>query len=583
MKRRTFLGVTAGAALAQSKSMKIGDFFNSITDEWMRMNPDTATYYRYFTGDEQDALDRKIAPLTLAEAKKRIAFARKGLADLKKFDRAGFTQVEKLAAETLEWQLQTIVDEEAFLDFSFPLDQMNGWNVASVDSMTVGRPVTTVRDAENYVVALGQVALRMNEATARAKSLAKMGLLPPKFILQETIHQLESFTDAAPAQNPFVTALVTKLESVKEASPEIRRQAEAAVAKQIYPAWKRAAAELKSQLPKATDDAGIWRLKGGDKAYEYYLRRYTTTDMTAEQVHEIGLKRVAEIEAQMDALFRELGRNTGSAKERIEKLAADLEYPNPTSEASREKIIADLDAIVRDAEKRCETLFDLRPKAPLKVQAVPTFAENDMAANYNPPAQDGSRPGIIQYPRRPNQMTKFGMRTLAYHEGVPGHHFQLALQSENKELPRFLQLSAFGFISASGEGWALYSESLAAESGWYEGDPEGRLGQLSDELLRARRLVVDTGIHTKKWTRQQAIDYGVEPSEIDRYIVWPGQACSYMVGQLKIIELREKARAAMGGKFSVREFHNIVLGAGSVPLQVLEGEVDGWIAREASK
>jgi uncharacterized protein (DUF885 family) len=485
--------------------------------------------------------------------------------------------------------LQTIVDEEPFLDFSFPLDQMNGWNVASVDAMTVGRPVTTYRDAENYVAALGQVALRMDEATARSKSLAAKGLYPPKFILQETIHQLESFSDPAPAQNPFVTALVTKLASVKDASPAIRGQAEEAVAKQIYPAWKRAAAELKSQLPKATDDAGIWRLKGGDKAYAYYLRRYTTTNMTAEQIHEVGLKRVAEIEAQMDALFKPIenpalargarGPYTGTTKEKIERLSKELEYLDPTSEASREKIIADLDAIIRDAEKRCEALFDLRPKAPLKVQAVPTFSENDMAANYNPPAQDGSRPGIVQFPRRPNQMTKFAQRTLMYHEGVPGHHFQLALQSENKELPRFLQLSAFGFISASGEGWALYAESLAAESGWYEGDPEGRLGQLADELLRARRLVVDTGIHTKKWTRQQAIDYGVEPSEIDRYIVWPGQACSYMVGQLKIIELREKARAALGEKFSVREYHNVVLGAGSVPLQVLERQVDAYIAR----
>jgi uncharacterized protein (DUF885 family) len=234
---------------------------------------------------------------------------------------------------------------------------------------------------------------------------------------------------------------------------------------------------------------------------------------------------------------------------------------------------------VRDAERRCETLFDLRPKAPVKVQPVPTFSENDIAANYNPPAQDGSRPGIIQYPRRPNQMSKFGLRTLAYHEGVPGHHFQLALQTENKDLPRFMQLSAFGFISAAGEGWALYAERLATESGWYEGDVEGRLGQLSDELFRARRLVVDTGIHAMRWTRQQAIDYGVEPSEIDRYIVWPGQACSYMVGQLKILELREKAQTALGSRFSIREFHNVVLGSGSVPLQVLERQVDTYIAK----
>ncbi len=339
----------------------------------------------------------KIAPLTLAEAKKRIALARKGLAELKKFSPS--TPVERLAAETLEWQLQVIADEEAFLDFSFPLDQMNGWNVASVDAMTVGRPVTKLRDAENYVAALGQVALRMDEARERSKALAAKGVLPPKFILEATIHQLESFSDPAPAQNPFVTALIAKLDFATAAERDsIRSSAESVVAKQIYPAWKKAAAELKSQLAKSTDDAGVWRLKGGDKAYAYALRRYTTTTMTAEQIHQVGLKRVAEIEAEMDTLLKQLGRSTGSVKERIDKLSTDLEYPNPTSEASREQIIKDLDAIVRDAEKRCESMFDLRPKAPVKVQAVPTFAENDMAANYNPPAQDGSRPGIVQFP-----------------------------------------------------------------------------------------------------------------------------------------------------------------------------------------
>lgn len=568
--------------MAQGKA-KIGDFFTRITDEWMRVNPDSATYFRYFTGPEQDALDRKIAPLTDAEMRKRIAMVRKWLAELRTFDRAGLTQVERLSAESLEWQLQIISDEEPFLDFRFPLDQMNGWNVEAVDAMTVGRPVTKPRDAENYVVALGQVALRMDEARARARSQAAKGTLPPRFILQATIRQLESFSDPAPAQNPFVTALSTKLDLIKDITAAQRetalRGAETAVAKQVYPAWKRAAAELRSQLPRATDDAGIWRLKGGDKAYAYFLRRYTTTNMTPQQVHDIGLKRVAEIEAEMDALLKQLGRTAGSVKERIAKLHADLQYPNPTSEASRAQIIADFDAVIRDAERRCEALFDLRPKAPLTVQPVPTFSENDMAANYTTPAQDGSRPGIVQIPRRPSEMTKFGMRTLAYHEGVPGHHFQLALQAENKELPRFRQLGAFGFVSASGEGWALYAERLAAESGWYDGDVEGRLGQLSDELFRARRLVVDTGLHTKRWTRQQAIDYGVDASEIDRYIVWPGQACSYMVGQLKIIELREKARTALGERFSLREFHNVVLEPGSVPLQVLERQVDAYIAK----
>jgi uncharacterized protein (DUF885 family) len=215
----------------------------------------------------------------------------------------------------------------------------------------------------------------------------------------------------------------------------------------------------------------------------------------------------------------------------------------------------------------------------VEARPFPTFREANAAANYNVPAADGSKPGVVQYPRRVERMTKFGLRTLAYHEAIPGHHFQLALQVEDTSLPRFLQLRVFGGNSAHSEGWGLYAEKLAAESGWYDGDVEGLLGQLSDELWRARRLVVDTGLHAKKWTRQQAIDYGIEASEIERYVVYPGQACSYMIGQLKYLELREKARAALGAAFSLREYHNVVLTTGNVPLHVMERVVDGYIAR----
>jgi uncharacterized protein (DUF885 family) len=185
---------------------------------------------------------------------------------------------------------------------------------------------------------------------------------------------------------------------------------------------------------------------------------------------------------------------------------------------------------------------------------------------------------VIQIPLRPEMMTKFALRSLIYHEGVPGHHFQIALEAEDKTLPRFRQVRAFGNISALGEGWGLYAERLAAESGWYEGDPEGQLGQLYDALWRARRLVVDTGLHAKHWTRQQAIDYGIEASEVERYVVFPGQACSYMIGQLKIVELREKARKALADKFSLREYHDVVLDTGTVPLEILERQVDAYIA-----
>ena len=202
------------------------------------------------------------------------------------------------------------------------------------------------------------------------------------------------------------------------------------------------------------------------------------------------------------------------------------------------------------------TLFDQTPRAPVVARAFPRFLEANAAANYNVPARDGSRPGIFQIPLRPSYMTRFGTRTLVYHETVPGHHFQIALELENEANPRFRQIRAFGGISALSEGWGLYAERLAAENGWYRGDPEGQLGQLDAALFRARRLVVDTGIHAKGWTRQQAIDYGIEASEVERYVVNPGQACAYMLGQLKIVEMRDKARAALGSRFNPKAFHN---------------------------
>src|SRR5437870_6654339 len=242
--------------------------------------------------------------------------------------------------------------------------------------------------------------------------------------------------------------------------------------------------------------------------------------------------------------------------------------------------MADVEGILRDSQRRSALLFDKTPMAPVVAQPYPKFREANAAAAYSTPAPDGSRPGTFQIPLRHERMTNFSLRSLVYHETVPGHHFQIALEMENEAVPRFRRLRALGGISAFSEGWGLYAERLAAEAGWYDGDPEGLLGQLDSELFRARRLVVDTGLHAKRWTRQQAIDYGIEASEIERYVVNPGQACAYMIGELKIIELREKAKKALGNRFSLQEYHNAVLSAGTVPLELLEKEVDRYIAKK---
>jgi len=575
--------VAAPRPQADLGARTVDDVFREFTTEWVRTNPDLARRTRYLAGEEQDRLERQLTPWTEAWRRSRIELARRGLAEIQSLDRAAINDAQRVSADVMQWQLQTIIDGEPYYDDSFPLQQFDGANVYLVEALVVVHPLRTTRDAENYVAALGQVAARMEEAMAEARRRAANGVLPPNFILRATIAQMRGFIAPPPAQNPFVATFAQKMAAIFALSdPEraqLQAQAEQIVQSEIYPAWRSAIALLESQLPIATDDAGLWRLNNGPAAYAYFLRRSTTTDMTPDQIHELGLRQVETIDRQMDQVLRRLGRNDGSVKDRIDQLRQDTTYPSPGSDESRSQVMRDIEAILRDAEKRATLLFDKTPKAPVVAQPFPRFREANAAASYSTPLGDGSRPGLFQFPLRRDWMTKVGLRSIVYHETVPGHHFDLALGVENKVLPAFRRLGIFGGVAARVEGWGLYAERLAAESGWYEDDPEGQLGQLYWEQFRARRLVVDTGIHAKHWTRQQAIDYGIEAAEVERYVVWPGQACSYMIGELRIIELREKAKTALGSKFLLKEFHNMVLDTGIVPLGILEGQTDAFIAR----
>jgi uncharacterized protein (DUF885 family) len=563
----------------RAQAGSIDDFFRAFTDEWVRLNPNIATSTRYFTGEEQDALETQLTPLTRDWRHKRVDLARRGLANLAKFDRATMTEAQRVSADLMQWQLEVVVEGQKYEDYAFPLDQFQGANIELVNTLTVVHPLNTEKDAVTYVTRLGEVEKRMDEATAEARELGAKGLIPPRFIVRTTIAQLRQFISTPPAQNPYVTAFWDRM-TASGAIPQARREelraaATTITADEIYPAWKKAIAVLEPLVAKTTDDAGLWRLKGGDAAYAYNLRRFTTTTLTPDEIHQIGLREVARLEKEMDATFRKIGRTTGTVKERIAQLEKDLAYP--LTEAGRMQIMADVNGMITDAQKRSMLLFDRVPRAPVVARPYPAFRENTAAASYNGPARDGSRPGTFQIPLRPSNMTKFSLRSLVYHETVPGHHFQIALELENETAPRFRQIRALGGIPALSEGWGLYAERLAAESGWYDNDPEGYLGYLDSILFRARRLVVDTGLHAKKWTRQQAIDYGIEPSEVDRYVVYPGQACAYMIGQLKIVELRDKAQTALGNRFSPKAFHNVVLMTGTVPLPLLERQVEAYI------
>jgi len=565
----------------------IGSFFNSFTDEWVRRDPDLATATRYFSGAEQDRLEQQLTPQTRAWTMERIALARRGLSELAKFDTAKLSESDRLSAQIMHWMLDGVVRGAKFLDYRFPLEQFGGANVDLVETLTLRHPVATEKDASNYVKRLAQVGTRMDEALVEGKRIAGEGFIPPAFIIKTTLASMRTFRESPPEQNPLVTVLAQKMEAIAGMKPEARTklQTEATrlVGAEVYPAWDRAIKLLESIQPQATDDAGLWRYKGGADAYAYFLNRFTTTDYTPEQIHQIGLKQVASIEGQMDAILKKLGRTEGTVRERIEKLRNDLRYPDPASDAARAAIMKDTNGFIEDSLQRSRSLFDMQPQTKVIAQPFPRFREQSAAANYNRAPLDGSRPAIFQIPLRDARMTKFGLRSLVYHETVPGHHFQIALEQENTSLPRFRQARVLGGISALSEGWALYAEKLVAENGWYDGDPEGLLGMLDAQLFRARRLVVDTGLHAKHWTRQQAIDYGLEPSEVERYVVNPGQACAYMIGQLKLLELRDKARDTLGARFKPQAFHDVVLKTGTAPLEMVATEVDRYIRASSGK
>ncbi|OFW00659.1 MAG: hypothetical protein A3I61_12470 [Acidobacteria bacterium RIFCSPLOWO2_02_FULL_68_18] len=573
------LSLFAADAGVRAQARSIDDFFREFAAEWVRGNPNQAVATRYLAGPEQERLERELTPATSAWQRHRVQLASRGLAALRRFDRVSLPAAQQVAAELLDWQLDTIAAGEPYLDYVFPLEQFGGTNISLVTTLTVSHPVRSARDGENYLARLAQVGARMAEAAAEARRLDGAGILPPRFILRATIAQMQQFIAPPPAEHGFVATLNERLAGLPDV-PAARREslvAEAArlVETGVYPAWRTAIALLTAQAERATDEAGLWRLPRGREAYAYHLRRHTTTTLTADEIHEIGLREVERIEQEMGVVLHRLGRTNGALNDRIEQLGKDLSYP--LDEQGRGALMADVEAVMRDAEQRVAPFIERPPRATVIAQAYPRFREATAAASYNAPPLDGSRPGIFQIPLRPARMSKFGLRTLVYHETVPGHHLQVALDLENTAQPLFRRVRLFGGITALTEGWALYAERLAAESGWYENDPEGLLGYLDAQLFRARRLVVDTGLHAKRWTREQAIAYGIEASEVDRYVVNPGQACAYMIGQLEIVELRERARRALGDRFSLTGFHNAVLGAGTLPLDMLERQVDAYI------
>ncbi|SFD22989.1 DUF885 domain-containing protein [Massilia yuzhufengensis] len=578
--------VTIAAPVAKAAAATPNKAFDSwaekFADDWVRMNPQVATSTQYFSGAEQARLDRELTPLTKAQRQKMQAQARAALARLDKWMVGPLDDSQRISAAVMRWSLQNVVANEPFEDHGFIFSQFSGVQVGLVNFMTTTHPLRNPLDVDSYLARLEQIGARIDEALARARGAAAQSLIPPRFILERAQFQVDSFLKPDAAGNVLVTSLAQRTEKMDGLDPAARSAALARAARiveeRIRPAYQRVQAFMLELHPRTGDVAGISRLPNGAAAYARAVENFTSTRLTPNEIHEIGLREVARIEGEMDRHLRSLGLVEGNIETRMKQLDARFQ---PKGEGDpRPAILASYVEMVKDAERRSASLFNLKPRASVDVRREPPLTEPSAAAHYSLPAPDGTRPGIFWVPMRGPTFDMIRMRSLSYHEAVPGHHFQLAIQQELTGIPKYRSQRIFSGGSAHSEGWALYTERLAVEQGWYEGDVPGLLGALGSELFRARRLVVDTGLHTKGWTRQQAIDYGIGAQEVERYVAWPGQANAYMIGMLRIIELREKAKKELGAKFSLPGFHDLVLGAGSVPLDVLGELVEGWIARQ---
>ncbi|MBV8602358.1 MAG: DUF885 domain-containing protein [Candidatus Eremiobacteraeota bacterium] len=550
--------------------------------DWVRACPQLATMMQYFAGDEQDALDRRLSLMTpfgtphgVEAARAQTGLARRGLAELSEFRTDDLDPQQQISAAIFALRLQGAIDDAAFAQQRFIFDQFLGLHVGLVFFLSTVHPMRNLRDAENYLARLKLVPALLDAGIAEAEAAAAAGIVPPRFIVERTLAQLETLTREPLAEHPLVASFSDRLSAP---APTLASEVEREVRERIVPALRRVGAMLARHLERAGDAAGAWSLPSGDAFYKRSLVAFTGSNLSAEEIHALGLREVARLESEMDRILRDLGHTAGSVGERVVRV--NEERRSRAETPSRETILAEIAAVIADASQRSRALFNLHPKAPVVVEREPDFSEQSAAAHYGVPAPDGSRPGTYYVPLADVSANVpwlgIGLKSTAYHEAIPGHHYQLAIEQESETLPGFRRRRAFCYDASFNEGWALYAERLCAENGWYEGDLASELGYLEMQLFRARRLVVDTGLHALRWTRQQAIDYGLTAAEVERYIVWPGQACAYMLGQLKILELRERARAVLGERFSLKTFHDLIVGGGTMPLAVLESRIDAW-------
>jgi uncharacterized protein (DUF885 family) len=512
------------------------------------------------------------------------------LAILRRYDRDRLEPAERVSYDTVEWFLEDVVRGRPYMLHDYPLNQFSGAQSSLPEFMLTGHRLDDLRGARDYVERVRRIGTAFGQLQEGLEVRRRRGVVAPAFVLRLVLREMRELIGVEPVEHPLYLHLAARLDQLDVSATERARLLDSlrlALGEDLYPAYRRLIDAVEILEESAGEEIGAWSLPDGEAFYDYALDHHATTDVTPDEIHSLGLAEVARIEEEIRGVLRGLDLPAEEPAAEIRRLAREPRFLYSDDEAGRRRMLNDYREIIGEIEARLGRLFEDRPPGKIDVRPVPEGEELvSPAAYYRLPAGDGSRPGTFFVNLREiDRLPRFALRTLAYHEAIPGHHCQGTLATKATGAPllrRILPLTAFV------EGWALYAERLAAEEGFLD-DPYDRLGYLEAELFRAALLVVDTGIHARRWNRRRAVDYMTATTgmpradvmvEVERQIVNPGQACAYKIGQLEILGLRERARRRLAERFDLRRFHTAVLEHGAIPLELLKRVVESWIEKE---
>lgn len=580
---------------ADRVSLDIEKLFKEFFQEYVQIRPETGTILGLSGDYGIDLHNDKLDDVSEQGFDALFSLFKKYSHKLSEYDRSTLSPGQKISYDKLKWYLDTQIESEKYRFHGYIIDPMLSFHNSLTTLMTEHHKIITSEDALDYVSRLNFYKNKISQYLEQLEIRKPRGIIPPVFIIQRFKESLKEFISIPIDENILYTSFKYRIIKSENIDPDqwkgLLEKVRLAITHTVYPSYKKVIEYAENLQSRADMKAGVWKLPDGEEYYKFCLRHHTTTDMRPEEIHTLGLKQVKQIQKTVRKHLKSMGYNTNQEYNSLMRQVWRTiytkkrnEYVYSDTESGKYQILHDFREIVKFSRKKIPELFNVIPKTPVQVKSVPEFMEKTMGTFYQPLKLDKSSSGIF-FVNLSGGRIKPGMECLSFHEAIPGHHFQIALDRESPEFRLFYTLlHPTGYI----EGWALYVEKLALENEWYS-DTYSVFGYYNSELFRAVRLVVDTGIHYKKWSREQARTYMNENlgwssyNEIDRYITWPGQACAYKIGEIKILELRKKAKNELENMFNIKDFHDVVLKYGSLPLIMLEKLVEDYINKTKEK